>query len=193
MRAEGAPVVDIGVQMSVAGEYRAPVRLLPFQTVITLPAQTAKPPAGGAPSVDIGAHVSFAGLYRPPLLPPQITIKLPVQTAAPAAGAPVVDIGIQLKVARSRRPPDEPFHQMTSRPVQTAWPDKGASKVLQESSVESYSPPDQNSMPIGVPTATSPDGASFVEVRVWIVVAGSYLEPLFTVPPPPFSPPQKMM
>ena len=95
VRASGALVVLVAVQVSVLGLYRPPVlkKLMlspPPQTIISLPVQTAVCPARarGALVVLVAVQVSVLGWYLPPvskhvlaLHPPQMIISLPVQTA----------------------------------------------------------------------------------------------------------------
>jgi hypothetical protein len=67
--------------------FSAPKPVVPPQTIIRLPVQTAlcryRPP--GAPVVEVGVQLSLAGSYLPPVgcsgYPAQTTIELPVQTA----------------------------------------------------------------------------------------------------------------
>src|SRR3989442_632879 len=90
-RAVGAPVVEFGVQLSIAGSYRPPVlrfppNSAPPQTTITLPVQTAvwSLRAFGAAVVAGGVQLSLVGACRPPvfkeitlLIPPPTTITPP--------------------------------------------------------------------------------------------------------------------
>jgi hypothetical protein len=74
--ARGALVVDMGVQVSVEGSYRAPSFVVkvplvaPPQTITCVPVQTAWAPylSDGAPRVEVAFQVSVAGSYRPPVL-----------------------------------------------------------------------------------------------------------------------------
>jgi len=112
----GAPLLDVGVQLSVTGVYRAPdVRAVmpsePPQMTMTLPVQTlvCSERAVGAPVAPVGVHVSRAGEYRPPvpiwvpLYPPHTIMSPPVQTAVwilRAVGTlSPVEVGDQASVA----------------------------------------------------------------------------------------------
>ena len=83
----GALVVLVAVQLSVLGSYLPPVP--PFQTIISLPVQTAAEIRGeGALVVLVAVQLSVSGSYLPPVFkklkplnPPQRIISLPVQTA----------------------------------------------------------------------------------------------------------------
>jgi hypothetical protein len=95
-------VVEVGVQVSVAGSYRPPVlrwkgpypplTILSFppHTIMRVPVQTAvwAYRAVGVFTVEVGVHESVTGSYLPPVSssslyePPHTTMRLPVQTAA---------------------------------------------------------------------------------------------------------------
>ena len=91
LRAVGALVVLVAVQLSVLGLYLPPVfkspvgKLYPPQTIISLPVHTAvcRLRAVGALVVLVAVQLSVLGLYLPPVLlpPPQTIISLPVHTA----------------------------------------------------------------------------------------------------------------
>jgi predicted hotdog family 3-hydroxylacyl-ACP dehydratase len=97
-RREGAPAVEVGVQVSLNGSYLPPVAvtygLLPPQTTMTLPVQTAVwySRGNGALTVEVGAQVSLTGSYRLPVFkkrtpellmvsPPHTIMTAPVQIA----------------------------------------------------------------------------------------------------------------
>jgi hypothetical protein len=95
LRASGASVVLVAVQLSVLGLYLPPLLKvgLPFsppQTIISVPVHTAvcrSRPMGALVAL-VAVQVSSIGLYLPPVLkasvlsaPPQTIISLPVQTA----------------------------------------------------------------------------------------------------------------
>ena len=69
-RAEGAFVVDVGVQVSVEGSYRPPVLSPPPHTTMRPPVQIAVWPARsvGAFVKDVLLQLSVAGSYRLPVL-----------------------------------------------------------------------------------------------------------------------------
>ena len=75
LRADGAPVVVVGVQVSVSGSYRppsfsfGPSLSLPSQTIIFEPVQTAvnSARAVGAPVVVVGVQMPVTGSYWPPV------------------------------------------------------------------------------------------------------------------------------
>src|SRR3990170_221882 len=67
-RPAGAPAVEVGIQESDAGSYRAPVfwpsaPVSPPHTIISVPVQTAvaPPPGDGAPAMEVGVQVSVSG------------------------------------------------------------------------------------------------------------------------------------
>src|SRR5438034_765002 len=68
-RAEGATMSEVGLQLSVAGSYRAPVLEVGApQTMNQVPVQTRAPrPAAGASPTDVGVQASATGSYFPPV------------------------------------------------------------------------------------------------------------------------------
>ena len=129
VRAEGALVVLVAVQLSVTGLYLPPVLrgspLLssPPQTIISLPVHTAVFPsrAEGALVVLVAIQLSVMGLYLPPVLwpPPQAIISLPVHTRPPPVGALTVLVAVQLSVMGLYLPPVPPLQTIISLPVHT--------------------------------------------------------------------------
>src|SRR5687768_4115787 len=85
LRASGAPTVLVGVQVLVAGLYRAPAVVPPpLHAIISVPVHTAEPPfVENAPVVLTGSQVFVAGSYFPvlPEVPPHTSIHVPVQSA----------------------------------------------------------------------------------------------------------------
>jgi len=96
VRAAGALVVVVGIQLSAPGLYLPPVfreenpLSFPPQTIISLPVHTAlwEPRAAGAFVVVVAVQLFVPGLYFPPVFmkkllddPAQMIISLPVQIA----------------------------------------------------------------------------------------------------------------
>jgi len=117
--------VLVAVQLSVPGLYLPPVfKLLPPQTIISLPVHTAvcSSRPEGALVVLVAVQLSVPGLYLAPvfvegLLPPQTIISLPVHTAVckmRAMGALVVLVAVQLSVPGLYLPPV--FNSLQKRP-----------------------------------------------------------------------------
>jgi hypothetical protein len=147
--------VDVGAQVSVAGSYLAPEFTpskdpppkapLPPQTIIFVPVQTAvcNSRGVGAPRpVEVADQESVEGSYRPPVpnggptnppvFPPQMIMRVPVQTAVcptRASGVPSPDdVEFHESLTGSYREPvatatesaDSPPQMIISVPVQIA-------------------------------------------------------------------------
>jgi hypothetical protein len=125
LRGPGAPEVDVGLQVSVIGSYRPPVRSeVPPHTTISRPVHTATWNARveGAPRDAISVQVSVAGSYRLPseytvptlFMPPNTIISLPVHTAVwKYRGSSSWAVGFQLS---SRHTPSDAMAASSNRP-----------------------------------------------------------------------------
>lgn len=118
-RGEGAPEREVGNQVSPVGSYKPPESVETMDPAVDPPQTTMRLPvhtpvwyqrALGAPVSVVLCQFAVDGLYRPPVftvvlpgttMPPQSTIREPVQTAVwldRPAGAPVAPIVAQVSV-----------------------------------------------------------------------------------------------